>query len=182
MDLNLLIPLITAALAGGLTGILGAVVAIRRLPIEQKKADIDGAVQLTGAAMGVVKQVRDDLIRTEETNAAIKEEQRETKKELRALRTDFNRQRDDLIQANKKIRHMEGEDQKLRDRVTQLETEKQQLMEMYQQAVDQLVEEQDKRREFEAKLDEEKEKRKLLEGKLDELIKNGQGGQGGASG
>jgi len=156
LDINLIIPLITAALAGGLTGILGAVVALRRLPIERKAADIDGAAQLTGAAMEVVKQVRDELVRTEENQNRLEQEHR-------ALMADFERLRNDLIKADQRFRKMEAEDKELKQRVEQLEIENQQLRQVNHDLVKQLSNEQDKR--------------KALEEKLDTLIENGQGGQ-----
>jgi len=131
LDINLL-TLLIGAIAGAIVSILGAIVALRRLPMERKTAEAEAVASLAKTYSELVCTLRDELVRLE-----LKIEDLE--KRDRILIQDVERLRNDLLAANKRIRKLEAENQQLR--------------EVNHDLVIQLANEQEKRKGLEEKLD-----------------------------
>ena len=153
MDLNF-VALLISAFTGAVVGIAGAVVSLRRLPVERKTAETEAVASLAKTYSELVGNLADELGRLENKIADLEEKDRAHEKRDRAHLEQIELLRQDIIKATVRIR--------------KLETENQQLRETNHELV--------------LRLAESDEKGRLLEEKLDTIIKNGQGGRGGASG
>jgi len=150
LDINIITPLL-AAIAGVIAGVAGAVVSLRRLPIERRTAETEANAALAKTYSDLVCDLRDELTRVHTEQRQLRNRIVELEKRDRAHLDQIDMLRKDLL-----------DEIKLRRKT---ETKVEQLTQLNHDLVNRLAE--------------SDEKRRLLEEKLDNLIKNGQGGQGG---
>ena len=142
MDINVLTIFLTG-LTGLIAGVVGAWVSLRRLPIERTTAEANAAKTMAAAAHDMITSLRAEVDRLEIKVEGLEKRDRTHIHQIETLRND-------LLDATRRIRNLEDENQKLRQ--------------VNHELVNRLVE--------------ETEKRQALEAKLDKLIKNGGGGGG----